>query len=114
LGKFQIELRPTTIAHVVEAAVTTARPAAQEREVRLKHEISINGDDVIAADANRMQQVIGNILSNAIKFSPRGTEVDLRVDRVNGSARIIIADQGEGIDPSVLPFVFDRLRQVEW
>jgi len=112
LGKFQVDLKPTHICNVVEAALTTARPAATERGVHLTWELD-ERDCVVSADANRMQQVIGNLLSNAIKFTPAGKHVDLRVRRVNGHVRIQIKDEGEGIEPSFLPYVFDRLRQAE-
>ncbi len=112
LGKFQVDLRPTRIAEVVEAALTTARPAATDSEVRLTWEID-DRDSIVAADPSRMQQVIGNLLSNAIKFTPAGKHVDLRVERVDGTLRIRVSDQGEGIEPAFLPYVFDRLRQGE-
>jgi PAS domain S-box-containing protein len=112
LGKFQVDLRPTHMSRVVEAALTTARPAAAEREVRLSSQIDVE-DDIVEADANRMQQVIGNILSNAIKFTPGGKQIDLRLERTDSQLRIAVEDQGEGIDPTFLPYVFDRLRQGE-
>ncbi len=112
LGKFQVELRPTRISDIVEAALTTARPLAQEHEVRLISEIA-ERDSVVQADASRMQQVIGNILSNAIKFSPPGKSVDLRLHRVDHKLEISVKDEGEGIEPSFLPHVFERLRQAE-
>jgi PAS domain S-box-containing protein len=112
LGKFQVDLRPTHIAAVVEAAVTTARPDAAERGVRLTAEIE-RDDDLVAADAGRLQQVIGNILSNAIKFTPAGRQVDLRLSHADEKLQISVADQGEGIEPSFLPHVFERLRQAD-
>src|SRR5205814_1700569 len=96
----------------VEAAVTTARPDAAERGVRLTSEVKAT-DDLVEADAARLQQVIGNILSNAIKFTPPGKLVDLRLDRGDGHLKIRIRDEGEGIDPQFLPHVFERLRQGE-
>ncbi len=113
LGKFQVDLRPTRIADVVEAALTTARPVAQEREVTLKADMNGSRDFVVQADAARMQQVIGNILSNAIKFTPPGKQVDLHVEQADSKLKISVRDQGEGIDPSFLPHVFERLRQAE-
>ena len=112
LGKFQVDLKPTAICDVVDAALTVARPAAAEHGVRLTSEID-DRDCIVEADANRMQQVIGNLLSNAIKFTPPGKHVDLRVGRTDGHLRIRVTDQGEGIEPSFLPYVFDRLRQAE-
>ena len=112
LGKFQVDLRPTRIWDVVEAALTTARPGASARDVRLTWEID-DRDVIVEADPNRIQQVIGNLLSNAIKFTPAGKHVRLQVERQNGSLAIRVHDEGEGIDPSFLPYVFDRLRQAE-
>jgi PAS domain S-box-containing protein len=111
LGKFQVELRPIHLREVIEAAVTTARPDAAERGVRLTSSIEAGKDDLVEADGTRMQQVIGNMLSNAIKFTPPGKQVDLRLDRAEDKVRISVKDEGEGIDPTFLPFVFDRLRQ---
>jgi len=110
LGKFQVDLRPMKIVDIVEAALTTVRPAAVECDVKLTSRIE-DGEALVEADANRMQQVIGNILSNAIKFSPRGREIELRVARTDEKLRISVTDQGEGIEPSFLPHVFERLRQ---
>jgi PAS domain S-box-containing protein len=112
LGKFQIDLRPTRISEIVEAALTTARPLAQENDVTLKSEID-ERDSIVHADSSRMQQVIGNILSNAIKFTPPGKLVDLRVQRTDHNLKISITDEGEGIEPTFLPHVFERLRQSE-
>ncbi|HEX8169924.1 MAG TPA: ATP-binding protein [Thermoanaerobaculia bacterium] len=112
LGKFQVDLKPTRISDVVEAALTTARPAAAERDVRLTSEIA-DRDAVVDADPNRIQQVIGNLLSNAIKFTPAGKHVDLRLERTNGKLQIRVTDEGEGIEPTFLPYVFERLRQAE-
>ena len=112
LGKFQIDLRPVRIADIVEAALTTARPAANEREVKLSSVID-ERESVVAADPSRMQQVIGNILSNAIKFTPSGKQVALEVNRVDQKLQVSVTDQGEGIEPQFLPHVFERLRQAE-
>ena len=112
LGKFQIDLRPTRMADIVEAALTTARPVAAERSVRLTSEIE-EREAVVDADPNRMQQVIGNLLSNAIKFTPSGKTVDLRLERSNQQLRISVTDEGEGIEANFLPHVFERLRQAD-
>ena len=88
------------------------RRQAVQREVKLTSDID-ERDSVVQADSSRMQQVIGNILSNAIKFTPSGRQVDLRVERSESALQIRVSDQGEGIDPSFLPHVFDRLRQAE-
>ena len=91
LGKFQVDLRPTHLSEIVEAAVTNARPDAAERGVRLTSDVVRPPDDVVDADATRLQQVIGNILSNAIKFTPPGKQVDLRLERVDHKLQISVA-----------------------
>ena len=116
LGKFHVDLRPVQIAEVVEAALTTARPTAADRGVVLTSELGERdalAEVMVDADPSRMQQVIGNLLSNAIKFTPPEKRVDLRLERLDGQVRIRISDQGEGIEPAFLPYVFDRLRQAE-
>ena len=112
LGKFQVDLQPTRISDIIEAALTTARPLAADHEVHLTWEID-DRDAVVEADPSRIQQVIHNLLTNAIKFTPAGKHVDLRTQRHDGKLSIRVSDEGEGIDPSFLPYVFDRLRQAE-
>ncbi len=113
LGKFQVDLRPTKMSDVVEAALATARPAAAEHEVKLTSKIENTDDAIVEADASRMQQVIGNILSNAIKFTPPGKQVDLKLECIDHKVQIRVKDEGEGIEPAFLPHVFERLRQAE-
>ncbi|MEA2463829.1 MAG: hypothetical protein QOJ98_1576 [Acidobacteriota bacterium] len=112
LGKFQVDLKPTRLSEIVEAALTTARPMATDNEVQLTWTLDDHGA-LVDADASRIQQVIQNLLSNAIKFTPAGKHVDLKLDRTDGMLRIRVKDEGEGIDSSFLPYVFDRLRQAE-
>jgi len=112
LGKFHVDLRPTKISEVVRAAITTAMPVASDRGVRLTCEVE-DRETLVAADANRMQQVIGNILSNAIKFTPSGRSVDLKLERNDARLDISVTDEGEGIEMSFLPHVFDRLQQAD-
>ncbi len=112
LGKFQVDLQPTRISDIIEAALTTARPLAADNDVHLTWEID-DRDAIVEADPSRMQQVIHNLLTNAIKFTPPGRHVDLRTERHDGMLSIRVTDEGEGIEPSFLPYVFDRLRQAE-
>lgn len=112
LGKFQVNLQPTRLSEIVEAALTTARPLAADHGVRLTWDLA-DRETLVAADPSRIQQVIHNLLTNAIKFTPSGKQVDLRLERTNGSVRIRVKDEGEGIEPAFLPYVFERLRQAE-
>ena len=113
LGKFQVDLQPIKVTEIVEAALATVRPTASAHDVKITAAVESREGDVVAADVNRMQQVIGNILSNAIKFTPAGKSIDLRLERADSKMKISVTDQGEGIDPSFLPHVFERLRQDE-
>ncbi|HEX2060690.1 MAG TPA: HAMP domain-containing sensor histidine kinase, partial [Thermoanaerobaculia bacterium] len=113
LGKFQVDLKSTRISDIVEAALTTARPMAADNEVVLTWQVDAARDAVVDVDASRIQQVVQNLLSNAIKFTPPGKHVDLRLETIGDKLRIQVQDEGEGIEPSFLPYVFDRLRQAE-
>jgi signal transduction histidine kinase len=112
LGKFQVDLKPTRISEIVEAALTTARPMASDNGVHLTWELD-DRETLVDADASRIQQVIQNLLSNAIKFTPAGKNVVLHLERIDGTMQVVVIDEGEGIEPAFLPYVFDRLRQAE-
>jgi signal transduction histidine kinase len=86
------------------------RPAAAEKGVEIRAALGEAREQVLA-DADRLQQVVSNLLSNAVKFTPRGGRVDVRVRRDESRLWIEVTDTGEGIEPSFLPHVFDRMRQ---
>ena len=109
-GKLELNLAPVPVDAIVQAAADAVRPAAEDKAVRI--ELGLERDlPLLFADPERLQQVMINVLSNAVKFSPdRGVvEVDLR--RVDSVAQIVVRDQGIGIRSEFLPYVFDRLRQ---
>src|SRR5690606_39141112 len=70
-------------------------------------------DRAVTGDPNRLQQVVWNLLSNAIKFTPRDGRVQVTVSRVASYTQVTVSDTGEGIDPSVLPHLFERYRQAD-
>jgi signal transduction histidine kinase/ActR/RegA family two-component response regulator len=111
-GKLRIEARPVDLAAPVEAAVATARSSAAAKEIRLEVELDASGDPVVG-DEQRLQQVVWNLVSNAIKFTPPGGTVRVRLKRSPTSASIAVSDTGEGIDPALLPHVFERFWQAE-
>ena len=111
-GKLRLDVQPTGLAGVVEAAVESVRPAAAARGVRLDVRLDPRAGPV-AGDADRLQQVVWNLLSNAIKFTPGGGSVEVRLARADGHAEITVADTGRGIAPEFLPHVFDRFRQAD-
>lgn len=108
-GKLRLDMRPVDIGEVVEEAIDTVRPTADARGVTLTALIGPVGP--VSGDAQRLQQVVWNLLSNSIKFTPPGGRVDVRLDQPGSVVRIMVSDTGQGIDPDFLPHVFDRFRQ---
>ena len=111
-GKLTFEARPVDLRFVVEAALDAAQPAAQARGVVVERMIEA-GVPPISGDAGRLQQVVGNLLANAIKFTPDGGRIEVRLDRSGTRARIGVHDTGSGISGEFLPFIFDRFRQAD-
>jgi len=110
-GKVVLSVGPTEMVRVVEAALDAVRPAAELKGVRLQPVLDSHA--TIVGDADRLQQVVWNLLSNAIKFTPRGGRVQLRLRRLQSYVELAVADDGEGIDPAFMPYVFDRFRQAD-
>jgi CheY-like chemotaxis protein/nitrogen-specific signal transduction histidine kinase len=108
-GKLRLEMRPVDVREVIEEALDTVRPTADARGVSLTAAVGNVGP--VSGDAQRLQQVVWNLLSNSIKFTPRGGTVDVRAEQVGSMVRISVSDTGQGIDEEFLPYVFDRFRQ---
>jgi signal transduction histidine kinase/CheY-like chemotaxis protein len=109
-GKLRLDLRALDLAAVLHAAVDAARPAADARKQSLSVETDGARADVFG-DPLRLQQVIANVLANAIKFTDEGGRVTVRLRREDATALIEISDNGRGIPSSLLPHIFDRFRQ---
>lgn len=112
-GRLQIESRIVDLRDVLAGAVETVRPAALSKHVALKHAIAAELPLQVHGDPDRLRQIVWNLLSNALKFTPTGGEVVLSVARDGADAEISVRDTGEGIDLEFLPFVFDRFRQAD-
>jgi signal transduction histidine kinase/CheY-like chemotaxis protein len=109
-GKIRLDVQKVHLAPVIEAAVESVRPAAEARDIRLQAVLDpIAG--VVSGDPNRLQQVAWNLLTNAIKFTPKGGRVQVLLERVNSHVEMSVIDTGKGIAPEFLPHVFDRFRQ---
>jgi signal transduction histidine kinase len=113
-GALHIEKRPIDLATVVNTAVSTVRGSAAAKSIALE----VTGEPAlgpVAADPDRLQQVVINLLSNSIKFTPKRGRIEVRLERIEGSggpqAQITVADTGQGIDATFLPQVFDHYRQ---
>jgi len=112
VGKLHIESRPVDLPDVIEAALDVVRPAAQDREIQLESRIgALPG--VVMGDAARLQQVVWNLLTNAVKFTPRGGAVRVELSQAGEDACVRVVDTGKGIEADVLPFLFERYRQGE-
>ncbi|HEX7316835.1 MAG TPA: PAS domain S-box protein [Pyrinomonadaceae bacterium] len=108
-GKLKLESERVELTPVVQAALDTIAPAAEAKGLRLRS--VLDPEAAVTGDASRMQQVIWNLLANAVKFTPTGGEVRASVERLLTHVRIEVSDTGQGIQPEFLPFAFDRFRQ---
>jgi signal transduction histidine kinase len=109
-GNFSLEIEPTDLAPVIERSVESVRPEAEAKGVRLLRDLD-QTVHMFEIDPNRFQQVIWNLVQNAVKFTPVGGAVEVRLRFIKGQAEIEVIDTGVGIVPEFLPFVFDRFRQ---
>jgi PAS domain S-box-containing protein len=111
-GKLTVERGVVDLGSVIEAAIETVRTAAEARGLELR--VSAPAEVLlVGGDAARLEQVVGNLLGNALKFTPKGGVVTVTWRRDGGHAEIRVEDTGVGISPDVLPHVFDRFRQAD-
>lgn len=112
-GTLQMASQPVNAVEVAEAAMDAVKSLADERSV----EIHLSSDDwaaePVSGDTARLQQVIWNLLTNAIKFTPQGGRVAISVKRAAANIEIVVSDTGQGIAEDFLPHVFDRFRQAD-
>ncbi|HEX5689026.1 MAG TPA: ATP-binding protein, partial [Roseiflexaceae bacterium] len=111
-GKLHMVPIRTDLRDVIHAAVDTMRPAIDAKALKLELDLPPEACEVVG-DANRLQQVVWNLLSNATKFTPSGGRVDVALETSDGQALLTVGDTGRGISPDFLPYVFDRFRQAE-
>ncbi len=109
-GKLCLSMRPVELPSVIEAAIDAVRPAAEVKEIEIACLLYAFAGKV-SGDPDRLQQVVWNLLSNAVKFTPKGGYIEVRLERIDSHIQIQVSDTGQGIDPSFLPYVFDRFRQ---
>jgi PAS domain S-box-containing protein len=111
-GKFRLKAQPLEIALVIEAAIDSVRPTADAKGVRLQVVLDPDAGPV-SGDAGRLQQVVWNLLANAIKFTPKEGRVQVRLTQINSHIELEVSDTGQGIACEFLPYVFDRFRQAD-
>jgi two-component system CheB/CheR fusion protein len=109
-GKIALAVEELDWRALVLSVIEAMRPEAEGRSVQLA--VACEGEPpVCVGDPERLQQVVTNLIANAVKFTPGGGRVDVRVDAVDGKARLVVSDTGQGIAPEFLPHVFERFAQ---
>jgi signal transduction histidine kinase len=109
-GKLHLESREIYLSQVIEASLEVVRPAADAKNITIN---CTNNSPamLVSGDSRRLKQVMWNVLSNAVKFTPLGGRIDLKIQPKGSYAHIRVTDNGAGIRPDFLPYVFDRFRQ---
>lgn len=110
-GKLQIRTEPCSLESFIHPALESVRPAAEAKHINLLAEL--DKDVVVNGDSARLQQVIWNLLSNGVKFTPPGGTIRIRTGRDGDDTLIVVEDSGQGIDGEFLPHVFERFRQAD-
>jgi len=111
-GKLRLTVEDVEIEHVLNSAVETVTPSADAKMIAIETEIGPQLGSIVA-DATRLQQVVWNLLTNAVKFTPKSGRILLRARRTSSHLQIAVTDSGAGIDPGFLPYVFEPFRQAE-
>jgi signal transduction histidine kinase len=110
-GKMTLKMSGVDIREIIDAALDTLRPAAEAKRITITTDVPAGLDT--CGDRDRLQQIVWNLLSNAIKFTSRDGRVAVRVEHRSPDLRIVVSDNGCGIDPAFLPHIFDRFSQAD-
>ena len=111
-GKINLTFQPVRMSTVIDGALAAVRPTADAKGVTLEYETTAASDE-ISGDADRLQQIVWNLLANAIKFTPRDGRVMVRTEQRGDELTLIVTDSGQGISQDFLPHVFDRFSQAD-
>ena len=111
-GKLRINTQPVDVLLIIHAAIDAVRPAAEAKQIDIRIHAGAP-DSIVRADSERLQQVLWNLLANAVKFTPSGGVVDVHLERHESLAEIRIEDSGPGVPPEFLPRIFDRFSQAD-
>ncbi len=111
-GKLRLDVQAVTMADVIDSAVESVMPAISAKEIHLEKvvdpsAVSVNGDP------GRLQQVLWNLLTNAVKFTPKSGRIDVLAERVDSHLEIRVSDTGEGMTAEFLPYLFERFKQAD-
>jgi signal transduction histidine kinase/integral membrane sensor domain MASE1/ActR/RegA family two-component response regulator len=111
-GNLRLDLRPVQLDQVIKAAIDSMRPAANAKRIEIFASVDANTSPV-SGDPDRLQQMVWNILSNAVKFTPPAGQINVRLTGTSSHIEIVVRDTGEGIRPEFLPRMFDPFRQAD-
>ncbi len=111
-GKLRLEIQPVEMTTVIAATLEALRPAAEAKGLELKVSC-LPGMDIITGDAERLQQVVWNLISNAVKFTPQGGRISVQLERVDPYLQLTVSDTGKGINSDFLPYIFNRFHQAD-
>ncbi|RUT01064.1 hypothetical protein DSM106972_070700 [Dulcicalothrix desertica PCC 7102] len=111
-GKLELELETVDLAYIIQAALETVRLAAEAKSIQLNIEINYDIGKILG-DANRLQQIVINLLTNAVKFTPTGGEVTISLEQIDTQVQLKISDTGKGITREFLPYIFESFRQAD-
>ena len=109
-GNIRLTKRPVTLNQIVQASVDGIRPTAEGKSITLSYDAD-HTNIAVFADPERIQQIVNNLMSNAVKFTEEGGEISVTLDKTGDEARLAVRDNGQGIAPEFLPRVFERYKQ---
>jgi signal transduction histidine kinase/DNA-binding response OmpR family regulator len=111
-GNLRLNLSPTSVIAIIETALDVVRPTAEAKGIKFSTVYNSKVEE-ITCDSQRLQQMIWNLLTNAVKFTPAGGEIKIALEQNKDKIQIVVSDTGQGISSDFLPFVFDRFRQAD-
>lgn len=111
-GKLRLDNSPVDLTQIINAAIDVVRPLADAKTIAIESALEFTVGEVLG-DASRLQQVMWNLLTNAIKFTPEQGQIAIWLERVESYAQITVSDTGVGINPDFLPYVFEQFRQAD-
>jgi PAS domain S-box-containing protein len=111
-GKIRLNLRSVDLGDIVRAAAETVQPSADAKRARLQLLLDLDVPPILG-DPDRLKQVVWNLLSNAIKFAPHGGQVQVKLLKSDAHCELVVEDNGPGIIPEFMPFMFERFRQAD-